>query len=179
LIIQESLKKNKWNRKNKKLQTFLKKLKSQKLLYISDNKNDHKIWIDIEVILNELLQAIINLKTTNNYILHKTVQQLELILQWWKNSVSVYMMNVNSMIVWNYVHMKTIIKNVSQKLLFNILNIKYDVILEMFWLHNKNFKINWVNKKLHTCKLKLYLSQIEYWDKFLDSMKYDYIQTTQ
>jgi len=42
-----------------------------------------------------------------------------------------YIMNVNSMIVQNYVHIKIIIRNVSQKLLFNILNIKYDTILEM------------------------------------------------
>jgi len=56
------------------------------------------------------------------------------------------------MIVWNYVHIKMIIKDVSQKLLFNILNIKYDAILEMFWLCNQNFKIDWVNKKLCTIK---------------------------
>jgi len=41
------------------------------------------------------------------------------------------MTNTSSMIVKNYVHMKTIIENVSQKLTFNILNIKYDTILEM------------------------------------------------
>jgi len=43
-----------------------------------------------------------------------------------------YITNINSMIVRNYVHMKVIIENVSQKLLFDILNIKYDTILEMF-----------------------------------------------
>jgi len=68
-----------------------------------------------------------------------------------------YMMNTNSIIVRNYVHMKTIIENVSQKLLFDILNIKYDTILKMFWLHNRNSKIDWVNKKLcaikHTYKI--------------------------
>jgi len=42
------------------------------------------------------------------------------------------MMNTSSMIVQNYVHMKVIIEDVSQKLTFNILNIKYDTILEMF-----------------------------------------------
>jgi len=36
------------------------------------------------------------------------------------------------MIVQNYVHVKIIIRDVLQKLLFNILNIKYDIILEMF-----------------------------------------------
>jgi len=44
--------------------------------------------------------------------------------------------------------MKIIVKNVLQKLSFNILNIKYDTILEMLWLCNRNFKIDWVNKKL-------------------------------
>jgi len=43
-----------------------------------------------------------------------------------------YMMNTNSMIVQNYVHMKIMIEDVSQKLSLNILNIKYDTILEMF-----------------------------------------------
>jgi len=42
-----------------------------------------------------------------------------------------YIINTNSMIVQNYVHMKMIVENVLQKLLFNILNIKYDIILEM------------------------------------------------
>jgi len=41
------------------------------------------------------------------------------------------MVNTSSMIVQNYVHMKMIVENVSQKLLFNILDIKYDAILEM------------------------------------------------
>jgi hypothetical protein len=50
----------------------------------------------------------------------------------------------------NYVHMKVIIENVSQKLIFDVLDIKYDTILEMFWLHNRNSNINWINKKLCT-----------------------------
>jgi len=95
---------------------------------------------------------MINSKTINNYISYEAVQQLELILQWWRNSTYVYIMNVNNIIVWNYVHIKMIVENVSQKLLFNILNIKYDTILEMFWLYNRNSKINWVNKKL--CVMK-------------------------
>jgi len=76
------------------------------------------------------------------------------------------------MIVWNYVYMKMIVENVSQKLLFNILNIKYDTILEMFWLHDKNSKNNWVNKKLCTIEctyeileqLKMYLLEYKLWD---------------
>jgi len=56
------------------------------------------------------------------------------------------------MIIWNYVHIKAIIEDVSQKLSLNILDIKYDIILEIFWLHDRNSKINWINKKLYTIK---------------------------
>jgi len=115
---------------------------------------------------------MINLKATDNYISSETVQWFELILQWWWNSAQVYIMNTNSMIIWNYVHMKMIVRNVLQKLTFNILNIKYDTILEMLWLHNRNSKINWINKKLCTIKhtykiseqLKMYLSEHKLWN---------------
>jgi len=76
------------------------------------------------------------------------------------------------MIVWNYVHIKMIVKNILQKLSFNILNIKYDTILKMLWLHNRNSKINWVNRKLcimkHTYKIseqsEMYLSEYKLWN---------------
>jgi len=113
----------------------------------------------MKIILNELLQAMINLKAINNYISHEAVQQLELILQWWRNSVCVYIINANSMIVWNYVYMKMTVENVLQKLSFDILNIKYDTILEMFWLCDRNSKINWVNKKLYTIKCAYKISE--------------------
>jgi len=69
-------------------------------------------------------------------------------------------------------HLKVIVKNVLQKLMFNILNIKYDAILEMFWLYDRNFKINWVNKKLCAIKCtykiseqsKMYLSEYKLWN---------------
>jgi len=89
------------------------------------------------------------------------------------------MTNTISVIVWNYVHMKAVVENVSQKLIFNILNIKYDTILEMFWLHNRNFKINWINKKLcaikHTYKIseqsEMYLSEYKLWDHEISFLK--------
>ena len=80
-MIQRFMKKNRQHRKDKKLQAFLKRLKSQKLLNVLHDKNDYKIWVDIKVILNELLQTMINSEITDNYISHETVQQLELILQ--------------------------------------------------------------------------------------------------
>ncbi len=106
------MKKSRWDRKDKKLQAFLKKLKSQKLLHVLNNRNDYKIWVDVKIILNELLQTMINSETTDNYILHEAVQWFELILQWWRNSACMYMMNANSMIVWNYVHIEMIVENV-------------------------------------------------------------------
>jgi len=41
------------------------------------------------------------------------------------------MINIISVIVQNYIYMKVIVEDVSQKLIFNILNIKYNTILEM------------------------------------------------
>jgi len=173
------MKKSRWDRKDKKLQVFSTKLESQKLLNVLNTENNHKIWINMKIILNELLWAIMNLKATNNYILHEAVQWLELILQWQRNSAYVYMINTNNMIVQNYVHIKMIIRDVLQKLLLNILNIKYDTILEMLWLHNRNFKINWVNKKLctieHTYKiseqLKMCLLEHKLWNDKISLLK--------
>jgi hypothetical protein len=58
------------------------------------------------------------------------------------------------------------------KLTFNILNIKYDIILKMFWLHNRNFEIDWVNKKLYVTEhtyeilkqLEMCLSEHKSWN---------------
>jgi len=102
---------------------------------------------------------MINSETTNNYILHKSIQWFKLVLQQQQNSVWVYMMNINSMIVQNYVYIKIIIEDVLQKLTFNILNIKYNTILEMLWLHNRNSKINWINKRLYIIKYTYKISE--------------------
>ena len=171
-MVQGSVKKSKQCRKVKKLQAFSTRLKSKKLLHVLSNKNDHKIWVNVKIISNELLQAMIDLRATDNYISHEAVHQLELISQQQWVPAQVYMVNTSSMIVWNYVHMKVIVEDVSQKLTFDILNIKYDTILEMFWLHNRNSKIDWINKKLcvieHTYEIseqsKMCLSEHKLWD---------------
>jgi hypothetical protein len=75
---------------------------------------------------------MIDSEATDNYILHKSDKRLKLISQQQRNSAQIYIINKISVIIRNYVHMKVIIENVSQKLMFNILNIKYNVILEMF-----------------------------------------------
>jgi len=49
------------------------------------------------------------------------------------------------------VHIKAIILEDSQELTFDVLNsIKYDAILEMLWLREKNSRINWISKELYT-----------------------------
>jgi len=78
-VIQELMKKSRQCSRVKKLQVFSIRLKSQKLLNVLNNKNNHKIWIDVKIISNELLWAMIDLKAINNYILHEAVQWLELI----------------------------------------------------------------------------------------------------
>ncbi len=59
---------------------------------------------------------------------------------------------INREYKWIYkeVHIKVIIKNDSQKLRLDVFkSVKYDTILEMFWLHKKNSQINWINKELY------------------------------
>ncbi len=51
------------------------------------------------------------------------------------------------------VYIEVIILNDSQKLTLNVFKlIKYNVILEMLWLHKKNSQINWINKELYVTK---------------------------
>jgi len=45
---------------DKKLQAFLKRLKNKKLLYVSRDRDDHKIWVDVQITLNELFWAMID-----------------------------------------------------------------------------------------------------------------------
>ncbi len=41
------------------------------------NSKDHKIWINIQVEQNKLLQAMVDLKATNNYILQQAIRTQE------------------------------------------------------------------------------------------------------
>jgi len=45
------------------------------------NSKDHKIWVDIQVERNRLLQAMVDSEATNNYILQQAIEMLELTLQ--------------------------------------------------------------------------------------------------
>jgi len=147
----EPLKKSKWHSTVKKLQALSKRLENKKLLMSQKNGNDHKIWVNIQVEQNRLLQAMVDSETTNNYILQQAIRMLELTLQWVLKSMQVYMVNKESEWITDQVHIKAMILKDSQKLMFDVLNlIKYDAILEMPWLRKKNSRIDWISKELYT-----------------------------
>jgi len=146
----ESLKKSKWHSTVKKLQAFLKRLENKKLLMSQKNSNDHKIWVDVQVEQNRLLQAMIDLEATDNYILQQVIRMLELTLQWVLKPMQVYMINEEFKWITDQVHIKVMILEDSQELMFDVLNlIKYDIILKMPWLHKKNSRIDWISKELY------------------------------
>ncbi len=114
------------------------------------NSKNHKIWVDIQVEQNRLLQAMIDSETINNYILQQVIRMLELTLQWVLKPMQVYMINREFEWMTDQVHIKVIILEDSQELMFDVLNsIKYDVILEMPWLRKKNLRIDWISKELY------------------------------
>ncbi len=149
-MISESQKKSKQCSTVKKLQAFSKRLKNKKLLMSQKNSNDHKIWVDIQVEQNRLLQAIIDSEAIDNYILQQVIEMLEITLQWALKSMQIYIINEEFKWITDQVYIEVIILKDSQKLTFDVLNsIKYDVILRMLWLHKKNSRINWINKELY------------------------------
>ncbi len=114
------------------------------------NGKNHKIWVDVQVEQNRLLQAMIDSGATDNYISQQAIRMLELTLQWALKSMQVYMVNEESEWITDQVHIKVMILEDSQELTFDVLNlIKYDVILKMLWLHKKNLRIDWISKELH------------------------------
>jgi len=59
---------------------------------------------------------------------------------------------INREYKWIYkeVYIEVIIKNDLQKLRLDVFKlIKYNIMLEMLWLHKKNLQINWINKELY------------------------------
>ncbi len=80
-MISEPLKKSKWRSTVKKLQALSKRLENKKLLMSQKNNKDHKIWVDIQVERNRILQAMVDLEAINNYILQQAIRMLELTLQ--------------------------------------------------------------------------------------------------
>ncbi len=114
------------------------------------NNNDHKIWVDIQVERDRLLQAMVDSGATNNYISQQAIRMLELTPQWAPKPMQVYMVNGESKWITDQVHIEAIILKDSQELTFDVLNsIKYDAILEMPWLREKNSRIDWISKELY------------------------------
>jgi len=90
------LKKSKQRSTVKKLQAFSKRLENKKLLMSQKNSKDHKIWVDIQVERNRILQAMIDSEVTNNYILQQVIRMLELTLQQALKPMQIYMINEES-----------------------------------------------------------------------------------
>ncbi len=89
---------------------------------------------------------------------------------------------INEEYKWIYkeVHIEVIIKNDLQKLKLDVLkSVKYDIILEMLWLHKKNSQINWINKELYAIEnaydvskqLKKSLSEYKSWNHEISLLK--------
>ena len=77
----EPLKKSKRRSTVKKLQASSKRLENKKLLMSQKNNKDHKIWVDVQVERNRILQAMIDSGATDNYILQQAIRMLKLTLQ--------------------------------------------------------------------------------------------------
>jgi len=77
-MISEPLKKSKRRSTVKKLQAFSKRLENKELLMSQKNNKDHKIWVDIQVERDKLLQAMVDSEAINNYILQQAIRVLEL-----------------------------------------------------------------------------------------------------
>jgi len=92
-MISEPLKKSKQCSTVKKLQAFSKRLENKKLLMSQKNNKDHKIWVDIQVEQDRLLQAMIDLEATNNYISQQAIEMLGLTPQRALKPMQVYMVN--------------------------------------------------------------------------------------
>jgi len=60
------------------------------------NSKDHKIWVDVQIEQNELLQAMVDLEAINNYVLQQAIRMLELTLQQILKSMQMYMVNGES-----------------------------------------------------------------------------------
>ncbi len=115
------------------------------------NGKNHKIWVDVQVEQNRLLQAMVDSEATDNYISQQVIRMLELTLQQALKPMQIYMVNEESEWITDQVHIKVMILKDSQELMFDVLNsIKYDVILKMLWLRKKNSRIDWISKELHT-----------------------------
>jgi len=77
-MISEPSKKSKRRSTVKKLQASSKRLENKELLMSQKNNKDHKIWVDIQVERDRILQAMVDSGATNNYISQQAIRMLEL-----------------------------------------------------------------------------------------------------
>jgi len=92
-MVPEPLKKSKQHSTVKKLQAPSKRLENKKLLMSQKNGKDHKIWVDVQVERDRLLQAMVDSGATDNYILRQAIRMLGLTPQRALKPMQVYMVN--------------------------------------------------------------------------------------
>jgi len=80
-MVSEPLKKSKQHSTVKKLRALLKRLENKKLLMSQKNDKNHKIWVNVQVEQNRLLQAMVDSEAIDNYILQQAIRMLKLTLQ--------------------------------------------------------------------------------------------------
>ncbi len=131
-MVSGPLKESKQRSTVKKLQAFSKRLENKKLLMSQKNDKDHKIWVDVQVERDRLLQAMVDSEAINNYISQQVIGMLGLMPQRALKPMQVYIVNGEYKWITDQVHIKVIILEDSQELTFDVLNsIKYDAILGM------------------------------------------------
>ncbi len=92
-MVSEPSKKSKRRSTVKKLQAPSKRLGNKKLLMSQKNNKDHKIWVDIQVERDRILQAMVDSEATDNYVSQQVIRVLELTPQWALKPMQVYMIN--------------------------------------------------------------------------------------
>jgi len=137
-------------REVKKPQAFPARLGTKELLMSWWTDNDHKIWVDIKILLKGQLWVMVDSGATNNFISQKVIEQLGLTLRQVPKPTQVYMANREYKWIHEEVHIEAIIRNNPQELRLDVLkSAKYDAILGMPWLREKNPQIDWINKELY------------------------------
>jgi hypothetical protein len=96
------------------------------------NDNDHKIWVDVQVEWNRLLQAMVDSEAINNYILQQAIRMLELTLQWALKSIQIYMTNEEIKWITDQVHIEVMILEDSQRV--DVWCSQFDQV----WCHTKD-----------------------------------------
>jgi len=126
------------------------RLGTKELLMSQRTDNDQKIWVDVEIPLKGRLRVMVDSGATDNFISQKAIERLGLTLWRVPKPTQVYMANGEYEWIHEEVHIEAIIRNDPQELRLDVLkSAKYDAILGMPWLREKNPQIDWINKELY------------------------------